>query len=79
MSSATTRTPSLLPQRELFTLREAAALGWGAPSTLRKYIREGYLPAIKVFGVTKVRLTDLEAVAEPVQPHSMLPQVGGEA
>lgn len=27
MSSATTRTLSVLPQRELYTLREAAALG----------------------------------------------------
>ena len=65
---ARTRIQSPLPERELYTLREAVALGWAAHSTLRKYIREGRLPAVKVFGVTKVHRSDLEALAEPVKP-----------
>lgn len=80
MSSRTaTRTPSPLPERELYTLREAVALGWGGHSTLKKYIHQGKLPASKVMGVTRVRKADLEALAQPVVPAGSIAGNGGEA
>lgn len=49
----------------LLDLNEAATLGFGANSTLRQYIRQGKLKAYKVGGKTKIRVSDLEAMAVP--------------
>lgn len=57
------------PQSErthYLTLREAAAEGYGAYSTLRLWIRQGKLPAYKTGKRVKVLRTDLEALCVPV-------------
>lgn len=48
------------------TLREAVELGYGAYSTLRSWIAQGKLPAVKTGGRVKVLRTDLDALAQPV-------------
>ncbi|MDN5895812.1 MAG: helix-turn-helix domain-containing protein [Nocardioides sp.] len=50
------------------TLQQAAAEGYAAYSTLRKYITDGRLPAVKVGSCVKVLRTDLEALAVAVRP-----------
>lgn len=53
----------------LITLQEAADLGYGSVSTLRRRIHSGALPATKLRGCKyRVRIADLEALAAPV-PH----------
>lgn len=47
-------------------IHEAVALGYGAESTLRRWIRLGRLPAVKIGGRVKIRPADLEALARPV-------------
>lgn len=57
------------PQSErthYLTLREAAAEGYGAYSTLRTWIAKGRLPAYKTGKRVKVLREDLEALAIPV-------------
>ena len=51
---------------EYLTVHEAVALGYGAESTLRRWIRLGRLPAVKIGGRVKLRPADLEALARPV-------------
>mgnify|MGYP000447322415 CR=1 FL=1 len=50
------------------TLREATAEGYGAYSTLRSWIAQGRLPAVKTGGRVKVLRSDLDAFATPVSP-----------
>lgn len=50
------------------TLQQAAAEGYAAYSTLRKYITDGRLPAVKVGSRVKVLRADLEALAVSVRP-----------
>ncbi|AZT96973.1 MULTISPECIES: helix-turn-helix domain-containing protein [Actinomycetes] len=50
------------------TLQQAAAEGYAAYSTLRKYITDGRLPAVKVGSRVKVLRADLEALAVAVRP-----------
>ena len=59
------------------TLQQAAAEGYAAYSTLRKYITDGRLPAVKVGSASrsvkvgsrvKVLRADLEALAVAVRP-----------
>ncbi|MDN6137043.1 helix-turn-helix domain-containing protein [Corynebacterium sp.] len=50
------------------TLQQAAAEGYAAYSTLRKYITDGRLPAVKVGPRVKVLRADLEALAVAVRP-----------
>lgn len=50
------------------TLREATAEGYGAYSTLRSWIAQGRLPAVKTGGRVKVLRSDLDALATPVSP-----------
>ena len=52
--------------KRYLSLKEASALGIGAYQTLRKYIANGSLPAVKIGSRVKVRLADLEALAVPV-------------
>ena len=49
------------------TLKEAAAEGFGAYSTLRTWIARGKLPAYKTGKRVKVRRKDLEALAVPMR------------
>ncbi len=49
----------------LYTLQEASDLGYGAYQTLRGYIRDGRLPAVKIGSRVKVRLEDLDALTTP--------------
>ena len=49
-------------------LTEAVRLGYGAYETLRGYIANGRLPAVKVGGRVKVLRTDLDALTVPVVP-----------
>ena len=44
------------------SLQEAVGLGFGAYQTLRKYIAEGRLPAVKIGGRVKVLRADLDEV-----------------
>ncbi|MDO5617256.1 excisionase family DNA-binding protein [Kocuria sp.] len=62
MSSAPHVQPTFL------TLQQAAADGYAAYSTLRKYIADGRLPAVKVGSRVKVLRTDLDALAVAVRP-----------
>lgn len=48
------------------TLQEATAEGFGAYSTLRSWIAQGKLPAVKTGKRVKVLREDLEALAVPV-------------
>lgn len=51
-------------------LSEAVELGYGSYQTLRRYIADGRLPAVKIGGRVKVLRTDLDALAVPKQPVS---------
>lgn len=55
-------------QPTFLTLQRAAAEGYAAYSTLRKYIADGRLPAVKVGSRVKVLRTDLDALAVAVRP-----------
>lgn len=57
-----------LVQPIYLTLQQAAAEGYAAYSTLRKYITDGRLPAVKVGSRVKVLRADLEALAVAVRP-----------
>lgn len=46
-------------------LNEAVHLGYGAYQTLRKYIADGKLPAVKIGGRVKVLRADLDGLAVP--------------
>lgn len=46
-------------------LTDAVELGFGAYQTLRRYIAQGKLPAVKVGGRIKVLRPDLDALAIP--------------
>lgn len=50
------------------TLQEAVSLGYGAYQTLRKWIADGRLPAVKIGSRVKVLQTDLDALAVAVKP-----------
>lgn len=50
------------------TLREAVELGYGAYSTLRSWIAQGRLPAVKTGGRVKILRADLDALARPIGP-----------
>ena len=50
------------------TLQEAVSLGYGAYQTLRKWIADGRLPAVKIGSRIKVLRTDLDALAVAVRP-----------
>ncbi|MCD2143728.1 helix-turn-helix domain-containing protein [Gordonia paraffinivorans] len=53
----------------LLKISEAAAAGYGAPSTLRRYIREGRLPgAVKSGRDWRIPRADLEALLTPRVP-----------
>lgn len=52
-------------EHQLLTLSEAADLGYGGYSTLRKLIAENRLPAVRLGRRVKVRLADLEALTQP--------------
>jgi len=54
-------------EQEWYTLREAAQVGFGGYSTLRKYIAEGDLVAYKIGGLIKVHRSDLDALPVPVK------------
>lgn len=51
-------------------LSEAVELGYGSYQTLRRYIADGQLPAVKIGGRVKVLRADLDALAVPKQPVS---------
>lgn len=53
-------------QQHYITLREAVELGYGAYSTLRSWIAQGKLPAVKTGGRVKLLRSDLDALARPV-------------
>ena len=50
------------------SLTEAVQLGYGAYQTLRSWIAEGTLPAVKIGSRVKVLRTDLDALAVPTGP-----------
>ena len=50
------------------TLQEAVSLGYGAYQTLRKWIADGRLPAVKLGSRVKVLRADLDALAVEVRP-----------
>jgi len=55
------------------SLQQAAALGYGGYSTLRKHIADGRLPAVRVGRRVKVHRKDLDALAIPtaVSPNTL--------
>lgn len=50
------------------SLTEAVQLGYGAYQTLRSWIADGTLPAVKIGARVKVLRADLEALAVPTGP-----------
>lgn len=56
---------TLHAQPTFLTLQQATAEGYCAYSTLRKYIADGRLPAVKIGSRVKVRREDLDALAVP--------------
>ena len=52
------------------TVQEAVSLGYGAYQTLRKYIADGRLPAVKIGARVKVLRSDLDALAVPKRASS---------
>lgn len=50
-----------------YSLKEAANSGYPAYSTLRKYISDGRLPAVKMGRRIMVRKQDLDSLAKPMQ------------
>lgn len=52
------------------TLQQAVSLGYGAYQTLRKYIADGRLPAVKIGSRVKVLRSDLDALAVPKRASS---------
>lgn len=61
-----TYTPSSNGKHYL-NLNEAVVLGYGAYQTLRRYISDGRLPAVKIGGRVKVLRSDLDALAKPAR------------
>lgn len=55
----------LLLDRQI-SLREAADAGYGSIYTLRRWIKNGSLPAVKIGQKYKVSKTDLESLRHPV-------------
>ncbi|SNC62423.1 DNA binding domain-containing protein, excisionase family [Kytococcus aerolatus] len=51
------------------TLQEVVSLGYGAYQTLREWIADGRLPAVKIGSRIKVLRTDLDGTAEGVTGH----------
>lgn len=51
--------------QQLLSLAEAVDLGYGGYSTLRKYIAEDRLPAVRIGRRIKVRRSDLDLLARP--------------
>lgn len=47
------------------SLQEGVSLGYGAYSTLRSWIADGRLPAVKIGGRVKITVADLEALTRP--------------
>lgn len=60
--------PPPAPAPVLLSLQEAVQRGYGAYSTLRRYIAEGRLPAVKVGSRVKIRQADLAMLAVPASP-----------
>lgn len=52
----------------LISVRTVASRGLGHPHTIRRYIHEGRLPAVKVGKQFMVRESDLALLARPVNP-----------
>lgn len=63
--ATTTVTP--IDQTRYLTLREATRLGYGSDTTLRRRIKQGTLPAVKIGSRLRVLRRDLDALARPVQ------------
>lgn len=60
------------------SLQQAVADGYGAYSTLRRYIDKGVLPAVRVGGRIKVKPEDLEALVKPATApinHDVIPAI----
>ncbi|MDK9661430.1 helix-turn-helix domain-containing protein [Propionibacterium freudenreichii] len=55
------------------SLQQATAEGYGAYSTLRKYIADGRLPAVKIGSRIKIRESDLQDLATPVRGDAEAP------
>lgn len=52
---ATSQSPTII------SIPEAAARGYASEATLRRYIRAGRLPAVRIGHRVKLRITDLDA------------------
>lgn len=61
-----TYTPPAASGTHYVTLQEATRLGYGAYSTLRLWIRQGRLPAVKTGGRVKILRSDLDLFTRPV-------------
>ncbi|GAA4757420.1 helix-turn-helix domain-containing protein [Gordonia alkaliphila] len=66
--STSTLPSAAVAVEDLLTLREAAELGYGAYSTLRKRIREGKLTAYHLGNRIVLHRDDLDALITPVHP-----------
>jgi len=64
----TTQVDVQRPLAKRLSLQAAHAEGYPSVSTLRRYISDGRLPAVRFGGRIEIRRSDLEALAVPIQP-----------
>lgn len=60
-----TAIPAPTEPTSYISLQEGAARGYAAESTLRAWIADGRLPAVKIGGRVKITVEDLDALAIP--------------
>lgn len=62
-----TSTSAQAASAHYISLQDAVRRGHGAYSTLRGWIADGRLPAVKIGGRVKLTVADLEALAKPTR------------
>lgn len=62
----TTLAPAQTAPSQYISLQDAVELGYGGYSTLRSWIADGRLPAVKIGGRVKLTIADLDALARPI-------------
>lgn len=72
-----TANPAPTAPTTYISLQEGVARGYAAESTLRAWIRDGRLPAVKIGGRVKVTVEDLDALALSKTPQKAA-RSGGE-
>lgn len=67
-SHALRNADSDLPEKRLYTIRQACEAAGLGPTTIYKLLKSGALKAVKVGSLTRIRREDLEAWLAGLQP-----------